>query len=141
MTRLPDWRGRLGAHLAAARARPFCYGTHDCATFAAGAVEAGECHRDRREALADDGNVVSIAVGAERPAAGGEGGVADAEGGYRIDAGHRPDGAGGKGGAVVGSVAEGPRPCRGEVGGKPASPVWQTGHRNQLQVATRVVIP
>ena len=40
MTRLPDWRGRLGAHLAAARARPFCYGTYDCATFAAGAVGA-----------------------------------------------------------------------------------------------------
>ena len=40
MTRLPDWRGRLGAYLAAARARPFCYGTHDCATFAAGAVGA-----------------------------------------------------------------------------------------------------
>ena len=40
MTRLPDWRGRLGAYRAAARARPFCYGTHDCATFAAGAVGA-----------------------------------------------------------------------------------------------------
>ena len=40
MRRLPDWRARLGAHIAAHRVRPFAYGAHDCATFAAGAVQA-----------------------------------------------------------------------------------------------------
>ena len=40
MQRLPDWRTRLGAHIAAHRTRPFAYGAHDCATFAAGAVQA-----------------------------------------------------------------------------------------------------
>ena len=40
MQRLPDWRARLGAHIAAHRTRPFAYGEHDCATFAAGAVQA-----------------------------------------------------------------------------------------------------
>jgi hypothetical protein len=40
MQRLPDWRARLGAHIAAHRTRPFAYGAHDCATFAAGAVQA-----------------------------------------------------------------------------------------------------
>ena len=40
MQRLPDWRARLGAHIAAHRTRPFGYGAHDCATFAAGAVQA-----------------------------------------------------------------------------------------------------
>lgn len=40
MTRLPDWRRRLLAYLDAARGRPFAWGSHDCALFAAGAVEA-----------------------------------------------------------------------------------------------------
>jgi hypothetical protein len=40
MSRLPDWRTRLTVHIAAARRRRFAYGTHDCATFAAGAVAA-----------------------------------------------------------------------------------------------------
>ena len=40
MTRLRDWRTRLAAYLAAGRAKPFAYGEHDCARFAAGAVEA-----------------------------------------------------------------------------------------------------
>ena len=38
--RLPDWRPRLVAYLARITATPFAYGTHDCALFAAGAVEA-----------------------------------------------------------------------------------------------------
>lgn len=38
--RLPDWRPRLVAYLEGVRARPFAYGSHDCALFAAGAVEA-----------------------------------------------------------------------------------------------------
>ena len=40
MRRLPDWRTRLSVHIAAHRIRPFAYGEHDCATFAAGAVQA-----------------------------------------------------------------------------------------------------
>ena len=40
MPRLPNWRSRLSAYLAAARTKPFVYGEHDCARFAAGAVEA-----------------------------------------------------------------------------------------------------
>lgn len=39
-TRLPGWRPRLVAYLEAVRARPFAYGSHDCALFVAGAVEA-----------------------------------------------------------------------------------------------------
>jgi hypothetical protein len=39
-TRLPDWRPRLASHVAAGHDRPFAYGRHDCAMFAAGAVEA-----------------------------------------------------------------------------------------------------
>ena len=38
--RLPDWRPRLSAYLAATGARAFRPGSHDCALFAAGAVEA-----------------------------------------------------------------------------------------------------
>ena len=38
--RYPDWRTRLQAHLAAAARKPFAYGTHDCALFAFGAVQA-----------------------------------------------------------------------------------------------------
>jgi len=34
------WRGRLADYLAAVRGRPFRYGEHDCALFAAGAVAA-----------------------------------------------------------------------------------------------------
>ena len=40
LARLPDWRSRLGAYLAGKRTSPFVYGEHDCARFAAGAVEA-----------------------------------------------------------------------------------------------------
>ena len=38
MNRLPDWRPRLTAHLAELSDRPFAYGSHDCALFAAGCV-------------------------------------------------------------------------------------------------------
>ncbi|MFP1646540.1 DUF6950 family protein [Pontitalea aquivivens] len=38
--RYPDWRTRLQAHLATAARKPFAYGTHDCALFAFGAVQA-----------------------------------------------------------------------------------------------------
>lgn len=40
MTRFPDWQNRLAAYVEAIRAVPFSYGYHDCALFAAGAVEA-----------------------------------------------------------------------------------------------------
>lgn len=40
MKRLPDWNARLAAVVEAARGRPFAYGRHDCALFAADAVEA-----------------------------------------------------------------------------------------------------
>lgn len=40
VARLPDWRPRLVAYLEEVRARPFAYGSHDCALFVAGAVEA-----------------------------------------------------------------------------------------------------
>jgi Domain of unknown function (DUF6950) len=40
LTRLPDWQARLAAHFARGRRGPFAYGSHDCATFAAGAIEA-----------------------------------------------------------------------------------------------------
>lgn len=47
MKRLTGWRGRLHAHIEAARRLPFAYGTTDCASFAAGAVMAmtGQDHR------------------------------------------------------------------------------------------------
>lgn len=38
--RLPDWRARLDAYLAACAWRPYAPGRHDCALFAAGAIEA-----------------------------------------------------------------------------------------------------
>jgi hypothetical protein len=40
MTRLKDWPSRLAALVAAARARPFEWGTHDCCLWAADAVQA-----------------------------------------------------------------------------------------------------
>lgn len=40
MHRKPDWEARLAAYLEPLRTRPFCWGVHDCCTFAAGAVEA-----------------------------------------------------------------------------------------------------
>ena len=40
IARRPDWRPRLVAYLEEVRARPFAYGSHDCALFAAGAVMA-----------------------------------------------------------------------------------------------------
>jgi hypothetical protein len=40
IARLSDWRTRLAVYLAACREKPFAYGEHDCARFAAGAVEA-----------------------------------------------------------------------------------------------------
>lgn len=39
MKRLPDWKSRLTAYLAAIGTRPFKPGQHDCALFVAGAVE------------------------------------------------------------------------------------------------------
>lgn len=38
--RREDWPERLAEYVESARAQPFAWGTHDCATFAAGAVEA-----------------------------------------------------------------------------------------------------
>lgn len=38
--RYPDWRARLTAWLHSVRHRPFAEGTHDCALFAAGAIQA-----------------------------------------------------------------------------------------------------
>jgi hypothetical protein len=40
MHRHVDWEARLAAYLEPLRAVPFAWGTHDCCTFAAGAVEA-----------------------------------------------------------------------------------------------------
>lgn len=40
LRRLPDWRPRLTAYLRAAAGRSFEPGRHDCALFAAGAVQA-----------------------------------------------------------------------------------------------------
>ncbi|MDF0489213.1 hypothetical protein PX554_13815 [Sphingomonas sp. H39-1-10] len=40
MYRKPDWDARLAAYLEPLRLRPFAWGSHDCCTFAAGAVEA-----------------------------------------------------------------------------------------------------
>jgi hypothetical protein len=40
MYRLPDWEVRLAAYLQPLRLRAFAWGSHDCCTFAAGAVEA-----------------------------------------------------------------------------------------------------
>jgi hypothetical protein len=40
LTRPPDWQDRLLAELAADRSRAFCWGTADCATLFAAAVEA-----------------------------------------------------------------------------------------------------
>lgn len=38
--RLPDWPERLHAVVTGAAVHPFCYGVHDCCTFAADVVEA-----------------------------------------------------------------------------------------------------
>lgn len=48
MTRRADWKARLVDYLAASAQRPFRYGQHDCALFAAGAVAAmtGTDHAD-----------------------------------------------------------------------------------------------
>lgn len=40
MRRLPDWDARLAAYLEPLRVRAFAWGSHDCCTFTAGAVEA-----------------------------------------------------------------------------------------------------
>lgn len=40
MQRLKGWQGRFTAWLAGVSREPFSYGRHDCALFAAGAVEA-----------------------------------------------------------------------------------------------------
>lgn len=38
--RLPGWEAKLSTYIESRRRRPFEWGAHDCATFAAGAVEA-----------------------------------------------------------------------------------------------------
>ena len=38
--RPPDWPERLRAHIVAAQAQPWCWGRHDCCTFASGVVRA-----------------------------------------------------------------------------------------------------
>jgi hypothetical protein len=40
MRRVEGWRGRLAAYLAASAGRPFEWGRHDCALFAADCIEA-----------------------------------------------------------------------------------------------------
>ena len=40
LRRLPDWPERLAALVEAHRERPFVWGTHDCCTFAADAMQA-----------------------------------------------------------------------------------------------------
>lgn len=40
MKRREDWPERLSAYIASVMWRPFVWGSHDCATFAAGAVQA-----------------------------------------------------------------------------------------------------
>jgi hypothetical protein len=40
MYRLPDWETRLAAYLEPLRLRAFDWGSHDCCTFAGGAVQA-----------------------------------------------------------------------------------------------------
>lgn len=40
MRRFEDWPKRLDAAIEAARAKPFCWGAHDCALFAADIVKA-----------------------------------------------------------------------------------------------------
>jgi hypothetical protein len=40
MYRKPDWETRLAVYLEPLRLRPFAWGSHDCCTFASGAVEA-----------------------------------------------------------------------------------------------------
>lgn len=40
MKRFPDWPERLNAYIEGRRERPFCWGSNDCALFAADAVEA-----------------------------------------------------------------------------------------------------
>ena len=42
--RLPDWRSKLAFYLHSIAAKPFVWGGHDCALFAAGAVEAMTGH-------------------------------------------------------------------------------------------------
>lgn len=39
-SRKPDWEQRLQEYIAAVEAKPFAYGRHDCAAFAAGAIKA-----------------------------------------------------------------------------------------------------
>jgi hypothetical protein len=57
IARRPDWRPRLVAYLEGVRAQPFAFGQHDCALFAAGAVEAmtgvdlAEGYRGRYDSL------------------------------------------------------------------------------------------
>lgn len=38
--RLPDWKARLNAYVTACARQPYAMGQHDCALFAAGAMEA-----------------------------------------------------------------------------------------------------
>lgn len=42
--RRADWHQRLTVYLAECQSRPFAYGRHDCALFAAGAIEAMTGH-------------------------------------------------------------------------------------------------
>jgi hypothetical protein len=57
--RLSDWRERLTAYLVSVAGRPFAYGSHDCALFVAGAVEAmtdfdpAALHRGQYDSLVD----------------------------------------------------------------------------------------
>lgn len=45
MKRFPDWPSRLAEYLSSTRDKAFEWGSHDCVTFAAGAVEAITGHK------------------------------------------------------------------------------------------------
>lgn len=57
--RVPDWRAKLQVFIAASLDRPFAFGTHDCALFAADAMremtglDLGEKYRGRYKTLAE----------------------------------------------------------------------------------------
>jgi hypothetical protein len=75
MTKLSDWQARLNAYLARVWFRPFAYGAHDCALFAAGAVEAmtgvdpAAAYRGRYATQADGMALLLVEGGAMSPIA------------------------------------------------------------------------
>ena len=98
MARLPDWRGRLSACIDASLQRPFEWGVHDCALFAADAVlamtgtdvavgwrgryrsAAGAKRILRKTGYLDHGSMAGTLLGEIPPALAVVGGVAVVEG-------------------------------------------------------------